>query len=329
MTALPTGEYPEPRSVARYRDRAAALCRDDQARYLIFSANRHPILKSHDYVGGLADRLKGVYSAFLMAVAAERIFLIDWDTPFALTDNLKPRDYDWRLEPHLNLLGKRSRTTHLDMIDKRGNVLKETPPGRLEQDIFGDCNICVLNVNWLYDDRYLSYFDLPPSHDQAFQVVFDFLFEPVLSKSLGNEIKKIDDLRRSHDGLFGVHLRTGGDKAWWDKKLDTRRSYRPLMKAAFDFAAGRGSVNPLFYFASDSEKAKRSVAKRTWPHNVVTVAGPIQHLDRSTDMTRQGNDFTFFEFDLLRRCDGIIGGAGAFYRTAAMAGGKPYVTYRD
>ena len=46
-------------------------------------------------------------------------------------------------------------------------------------------------------------------------------------------------------------------------------------------------------------------------------------------MTRQGNDFTFFEFEMLRHCDGVIGGAGAFYSTAAMAGGKPYTTYRD
>lgn len=315
--------------VERYRDHVAAQAGDDRAKYLIFSANRHAILKSHDYVGGLADRLKGVYSAFLMAVATGRIFLIDWDTPFALSDNFSPNGYDWRLEPHLKNLGKRSETIHLDMIDKRGIALKETPPDRLEQEIFGNRDSCVLNINWLYDEAYLDFFDLPPSDDEAFRQVFDFLFKPLVPKGLSAEINKLDKMRRSHDALFGVHLRTGGDKDWWDSKLDKRRSYRKLMIAAFDFAAERGSRNPLFYFASDSESAKRSVEKKNWPHDVATIPGPIQHLDRSLDMTRQGSDFTFFEFDLLRRCDGIIGGAGAFYRIAAMAGGKPYITYRD
>ena len=316
-------------SVERYRDHVATRAGDDLAKYLIFSANRHAIHKRHDYVGGLADRLKGIYSAFLMAVATERIFLIDWEIPFVLSDNFSPNGYDWRLEPHSKKLGKRSETIHLDMIDKRGNVLKETPPDRLEQDIFGNRDSCVLNINWLYDETYLDHFQLPRFEDQAFQQIFNLLFKPLVSRDLSAEIKNLDRMKQSHDGLFGVHLRTGGDKAWWDSKLDKRRSYRPLMKAAFAFAADRGSLNPLFYFASDSESAKQAVEKRDWPHDVVTIAGPIQHLDRSLDMTRQGNDFTFFEFDLLRRCDGIVGGAGAFYRIAAMAGGIPYITYRD
>ena len=329
MKALSTGGSLKPFSVERYRDRIAKQIGDDQAKYLIFSASRHAIIKDRQQVGGLADRLKGIYSAFLMAVATGRVFLIDWETPFALSDNLKPRDYDWHVEPHLKILGQRSETIHLDMIDKRGNILKETPPDRLEQDIFGGRQNCVLNINWLYAEPYLKFFDLPQSDDGAFRQIFDFLFEPLMSRDLASEMTQLDKRKRSHDGLFGIHLRIGGDAAWLDPKLDKPRSYRPLMKAAFAFAAKRGSRDPLFYFASDSEKAKRSVAKRDWPHPVVTIAGPIQHLDRSSDMTRQGNDFTFFEFEMLRQCDGVIGGAGAFYSTAAMAGGKPYTTYRD
>lgn len=329
MKALSTEGSPKPFSIERYRDHLAVPAADDAARYLIYSANRHAILKDHDRVGGLADRLKGIYSAFLMAVATDRVFLIDWEAPFALSDNLRPNRYDWRLEPHLKLLARRSGFAHLDMIDKRGAALKETPPDRLEQDIFRGHHSCVLNINWLFDEAYLDRFDLPAGHDQAFRLVFDYLFEPLVPRDLGAELKRIEEMRKAHDGLFGVHLRVGGDSGWRDPKLDKRRSYRALMKAAFDFAAGQGSRDPLFYFASDSEAAKGSVEKRDWPHPVVTIPGPIQHLDRSVDMTREGNNFTFFEFELLRRCDGVIGGAGAFYSIAAMAGGKPYITYRD
>lgn len=316
-------------SVEDYRGRISARSEDEQAKFLIYSIDRHGIIKDRRRVGGLADRLKGIYSAFLMAVATDRVFLIDWETPFALADNLKPRRYDWRLDPYTKLLNRKPRLLHLDMIDKRGDVLRETAPGDLEQDIFGGCDTCVLNINWLTDAKYLASYDLPHTTEVAFQTIFDFLFDPQTARDFRAETKKLDKIKKAHDGLFGVHLRTGGDAAWEDPKLDKRRSYRSLMKAAFDFAADRGSRDPLFYFASDSESAKRAVAKRSWPHQVTTIPGPIQHLDRSTDMTRQGNDFAFFEFDLLRRCDGVIGGAGAFYSTAAMAGGKPYTTYRD
>lgn len=329
MNVLSSDGSKVPFSLQQYRDQVARQIGDDQAKYLIYSASRHAILKDRQFVGGLADRLKGIYSAFLMAVATGRIFLIDWETPFPLSDNFRPNGYDWRLEPHLKKLGQRSGTYHLDMIDKRGITLKETPPDRLEQDILDGHDTCVVNINWLYAERYLDHFDLPSASDQAFRQIFDFLFEPLVAREFSPEIKQLDKRKQSHDGLFGIHLRIGGDAAWLDPKLDKRRSYRPLMKAAFEFAAKRGSTDPLFYFASDSEKAKRSVAKRDWPHPVVTIAGPIQHLDRSSDMTRQGNDFAFFEFEMLRHCDGVIGGAGAFYSTAAMAGGKPYTTYRD
>ncbi len=156
-----TGGFPKPFSVERYRDHVATQAGDDLAKYLIFSANRHGINKKHRNVGGLADRLKGIYSAFLMAVATGRIFLIDWEKPFALSDNFRPNGYDWRLEPHLKTLGNRSETFRLDMIDKRGNALNETPPDRLEQDIFGGRDSGVLNINWLYNDRYLPELGCP------------------------------------------------------------------------------------------------------------------------------------------------------------------------
>jgi hypothetical protein len=323
------GTTAERYSVRGYADRMKSKLNDDAPQYLVYSADRHSIVRNRRHVGGLADRLKGIYSAFLMAVATERIFLIDWEHPFALAGNLEPRAYDWQFEPHARKFSRRSEFLHLDMIDKRGDRLKETPPHLLEQEVFGGREICVININWLYDDRHLAGFDLPRTSDLAFGQVFGLLFQPLLSPDLAGRIKEVEERKKSHDGLFGVHLRTGGDKDWIDNKLDTRRSYRRLMKAAFEFANDRGSRNPLFYFASDSEKAKQSVEQRTWPHHVFTIPGPIQHLDRSQDMTRAGNDFLFFEFDLLSRCDAIIGGAGAFYSVAAMAGGKPHTTYRE
>ena len=262
MNVLSSGVSPKPFSLQQYRDQVARQAGDDQAKYLIYSVSRHAIIKDRQHVGGLADRLKGIYSAFLMAAATGRVFLIDWETPFALSDNLKPRDYDWRLEPHLKKLGQRSETIHLDMIDKRGNILKETPPDRLEQDIFGGRQTCVLNINWLYAEPYLNFFDLPQSDDSAFRQIFDFLFEPLVPRDLAPEMKQLDKRRLSHDGLFGIHLRIGGDAAWLDPKLDKRRSWRPLMKAAFEFAARRGSTEA------------RSLSPR--PESPCSISHPIQ-----------------------------------------------------
>jgi hypothetical protein len=47
--------------------------------------------------GGLADRLKGITSLFILALVSSRSLFIDWRTPVPLEDILLPATIDWRI----------------------------------------------------------------------------------------------------------------------------------------------------------------------------------------------------------------------------------------
>ena len=50
-------------------------------------------------IGGMADRLKGILTAYCECKRHGRQFYINWIEPFRLTDYLLPADHDWRIEP--------------------------------------------------------------------------------------------------------------------------------------------------------------------------------------------------------------------------------------
>lgn len=74
----------------------------DAGRQALMRGEQRPILlwrcHSHDKCGGTGDCLRGLTTAFYLAVATKRIFFIDWaKCSFNFTNWFAPRFIDWRM----------------------------------------------------------------------------------------------------------------------------------------------------------------------------------------------------------------------------------------
>jgi len=64
--------------------------------------------------GGIGDRISGMLSAFYVAVASKRLFIIDHPSPFTLSQTLAPTLIDW---DHANLVDETLPSTTIYLVD--------------------------------------------------------------------------------------------------------------------------------------------------------------------------------------------------------------------
>ncbi len=69
---------------------------------------------NHEPCGGIGDRISGMLSAFYIAVASRRLFLIDHLSPFSLSQTLVPSLIDW---DNVNLVDDTLSTTTVYLVD--------------------------------------------------------------------------------------------------------------------------------------------------------------------------------------------------------------------
>lgn len=91
-------------------------------RFGLFGEKRHPnssllifLVDGREIHGGLADRFKGMVSAFCIAQVTHRAFRIDHHSPFPLEAFLEPNSYDWRIKEsdRISYSIRESRLIHL------------------------------------------------------------------------------------------------------------------------------------------------------------------------------------------------------------------------
>jgi hypothetical protein len=291
---------------------------------LVYSTDRHGrFAPDFMQVGGLADRFKGIVMAYLIAVYFGRAFAIDWNKPAALAPTLEHAGFDWRPSTWRNaMLGARA-ARHVDLIDGIG-LLETLAPEDVAPLLFGRDALTYVNVN-VFSHTLIKrmYPDVEPN--DAFQAAFENLFRFTVPPAFASVWSEIETMRASHDGIVGVHLRTGDGNGWNDPAMGSWEKAPDALAQAANFATEIGLNKPAFYFASDSARAKAAV--RAMPFlagPVMTVDRDIQHIDRSDIEGRDSFDFAVVEFMALARADAIIGGAGQYWFAAAMAGGKPH-----
>ena len=316
----------------QHADACERMLASGDTRYLVYSSNPGPNSTGDFEAGGLCDRLKGIASCYLLAMATQRILVVDWDRPFDILQNVQPGDVDWRMSRHAPDIGPLSQARHMDFTWPGGKDLVFIPPMKLERRLFKNKRVCIVNQNIFRYRKHTRYFSLPEGLEGAFSIVFERLFRIVVPAHLEGEMARIERARETHDGFFAVHMRTGDLGERDDDppyEFDRWEAYTQAMERAFEVAAEHGSKNPVFYFASDSKRARTAVAEADWPFSVLTVDGDIGHIDRPGEANQQTNDFAFFEFEVMRRSDRCIGGAGGFSRTASWAQGRDYIRYDE
>lgn len=316
-----------------YNERVASQNVEPGQKFLVFSIERHnPFFKQSRLVGGLADRLKGIISAFCLAVMTGRRFVIHWEEPVQIVRNLLPSKYDWRYLSSRKFINQNHSILHLELIDK-SDELSRIDPDEIEATLFHDCPTVIININHFRPEPMIAFIQRRTgnvvSANALFGAVFQFLFRFNPSPLLDVERLHMDGLRQTLGGTVGVHLRTGAGNGWADPQMDDWRNYEKIMERAFSEAAARKLEDPVFLFFSDSPDARKAVAGRQWPHRVEATEEAISHLDRSDGIDERSNDITYFEFEALASSRLVVGGKGGFSQTAALSGGTPFIRYSD
>lgn len=315
--------------VQKHIDRFGKTEPSPDDRVLMFTIARSPMY-GNPRIGGLADRMKGLMTAYALAVVTNRRFYIRWMDPFPLRRNLEPSAYDWDpARPAQGYLNGAVATRHIDIIDN-GAILADMTPRMIEQTLFSDARYVAINANHLRFEPLFKFADLPApvtaGTAATAELIYSMLFMESANDAFSEQGARFKEFRSRHDTLIGVHLRTGGGNGWNDPVMDDWENYTHLLEQAQALASKNEAQNPGFYFVSDSTKARQAVHALGKPEWLVELE-EVSHIDRSSGQQTRDNDLAFYEFQTLRTCDSLISGKGGFAQTAAMTGGKPFVRY--
>lgn len=170
--------------------------------------------------GGVGDRLRGILSLFYIAIASNRVFLIDYTHPFPLNATLEENLVQWSSPMprgpfiRMNSYGQ-----------KRLSLIEPSKMSRRHRVYVATSNSFYPNVLWRNKamQRYLRPYETsanaPP---QLFKWAFHALFRKnrAVQRRIG-ELRLQIGLERVHQPYVGIHVRLGtGDAATW---TDPRR----------------------------------------------------------------------------------------------------------
>jgi len=295
--------------------------------------------------GGLGDRLSGLMSAFYLAIALQRVFLIEYTSPVDLELTLVPNRINWNSS---KLLPQGLHTEGLTLIDtpnRRGALL------HLKKLHAADTQVIRMKNNrywlgmylWLQETNVtyetvgarathlrgaLSSLQIPPietfqraeerSTDTfAFGFSFLFHFSPEVKLRTLDIYKELDvDPTKDYVAIharIGGRVKTNNQTLGWDDP--ERHKLEDIDKFVFCAKSKAGHVegSPPIVLFSDNEELKTLVSSK----NVKTTnSSKIIHVDRSVSKDSakmvQGNIHTFAELYVLSKASCLVGSHSTF-----------------
>lgn len=313
---------------------------------LVYSVNRvlreRPTNKRR-YVGGFADRMKGLISCYVFARLLDRMFFIDWDYPDYLASTLEPCSFDWRMEnAQLNDLDRR----YFDFTDQQREEAKQIVSDDIDsvrETFKQDRMLFCFGNNYLYYEfmRHTELIRTAFSYSEKenitnvniFQKSFSDLFRLNRKCPAMRRLDEFHDWKSRLDLEFvvGVQFRTGGDGKWKDPSIDSLKNCAAVEEAVrltvSQFPLGKTGI----FVTSDSEAARRDLnARLSGDFPVKTFDVEIAHLDRSpAEEAKSAQAQVIIENTVLSECDKVVTGRGGFGVIAAMRSGKLPVRYYD
>ena len=301
---------------------------------LVYSTRR-VVRGKRTYVGGFADRIKGVITTYLLAVMTGRRFRMNWEWPASLDTVLAPADYDWRLaEPWVE-----EDSVVFDLIDAQVTPEKLTPMrtgGAALNEYLADAErVTVFCNGFFYRDLRACTVELEQhgvdmsSTPAAFRSCFDTLFR---FRPMGDNIERYMRFRRFRESVpvvYGAQFRTGGKGDWKDPMLDRPENVTLLAGQLLQHARAHHPDGFGIFLTTDSQEAKQRL-QDALPADIPLFFYEDEpaHLDRSPEPeARRVSDQLVVEHTALSECEMIFVGKGAFGRTAAYRAGKQPIIY--
>ena len=294
---------------------------------IVFSTNRFENGKRR-LIGGFADRFKGLASAIMWSIGANRSFKLDWTHPFPL-DQIYDSPFH-QIEnktdlPKIDLID-RNRVENLPSIMDAG-ILSFTPDG---DEILFHCNSVIMDFLKLEEIREkFPEVDLD-QEGQPGQIGQQELMASILSifRISPNEkettfLSSFISLKKQFPSTIGLQFRTGGGGEWRDPEWGDPGDISELIEEIASKLQEEDGQS-LLYLATDSKEAKEILLQLSHPRfRLICSNGPIAHMDRSSgDLAIQGSRFAIIENHLLSHCDKIYTVRGGYAKLASSRANK-------
>lgn len=250
------------------------------------------------YCSGLADRLLGMTSTFLIAVITGRPFFANWSPPLSLERLFDKVHIDWQApEPVMAeavpLIFTNLPQSELDQTLNLESWSHQTPtPMTLAQLVLVDKrHLKVYNNRGLilrsfhYPHIQSQLVSLGITHELAYQCFFNYLFKPN-PEILSYVTRYAPLLERADTYTVGIHIRTG-DIAMFNDNLDGEKMlddwsyyFGCAHHIAETFARADQRIN--LFVITDSAVLKNAIANR-WSENITLTDMKPGHIAANVD----------------------------------------------
>jgi len=324
----------------------AAVSGATEADVLVFSTEFYEAQLKRS-VGGFADRLKGMLSCALMAILTERVFLVDWRTPFEVTGYFDTPKITWNDAP---LVAQVTNPVIVNAIDNENYSrydryiwAHQGDPKMFEGHRYVRVHTNILGIRDALGkgellqktefgralSRFAAEYSLEVVERELLAVLFNYLlsYRPRRAMvGLWNDFHA----RRRRGPIIGVHFRSGGNGAWPNASMDDIGNVEQVFGAVVTIGDRHFGGSAQLMIASDSVQFRTDLSNRaSQVYPTQTYSGEICHYERSKGEILAGVDFALLEFICLSRCDFVLHGEGGFGLTAARIGARPHAHYKE
>lgn len=309
----------------------------------------------HGGCGGLGDRLSGMLSAFYVAVATERIFLIDHTHPVDLNLTLSPSSIDWNAA----YLVRDAPSATVQLIDP-GDPMRSFG-ALLENALVPSTKVLRLQINRFYVGMalwtpklerqprghaydYVGYMHRLNGNALETKEVFHLAFHALFTFSRNVELRAADMMKemglQAPDGsaYVAIHARMGGSPqssagavTWTDPERHSLNDVGNFLSCARSktvsntvFTMSKGDT-PILVF-SDSKEFQQAAANMD-EHVRFVKSTVLFHVDRSSensDLVVQGNIDTYSELYIMAHAGCIVGSHSTLSAIAATVSMSAY-----
>lgn len=260
--------------------------------------------------GGWGDRLRGLYSVYLLSRLQNRTFGLEMQKPCSIQKFIQPSVLNWTIQTK-DINNKRA--GHLTILDRK------SPPLTLQQILtkVPTSDVVRLTFNEDYLDAFKSHKhiqEMTPSISELPTVdiarsIYHGLFR--YEYSFEREIKQFFGVTIADFHLIGVHIR-----------VDTRRLLDTDLETIWKFLDQfRGKDKYKIFVASDTQSVKDK-ASSLFPTQYIGFPGTIVHTDHMSPRSAsacEGLKLSLFDHAILMRSQILLLTPSGFGIEAARA----------
>ncbi|CAM4848725.1 unnamed protein product [Rotaria magnacalcarata] len=303
----------------------------------VATGHRTITYKCSGFCGGFGDRIKGIISAYLLALLTGRRFAIKMSSPLDITSVLMPNAYDWRLPDTIiqrsQLIVNRMTDASPSGIYLNMSIHNFADSWKPYDNILFESNlddiIAVLS-NPSFQPK-LKTLGLKPSkvdHDKLVPLIYEILFDPSSDiKAMVNNALTI--VRHSGSPLICLHIRLGKNPSIPkdDFIFDRSSSANEMINFVDKNLTRKGDQLPFIFVTSDSDEEVIKVRQHYFGRSLA-LEGPILHIDRVSNCSKKtlysGYLKVVADFYMLGQCDTSILSYSGYSLQANLRRENPY-----